>query len=37
MRVFQIEDEADLAAAIKRNLNQQAYIVDWLPLLAIKL
>lgn len=30
MRVLLVEDEPDLGAAIKRSLNQEAYIVDWL-------
>lgn len=30
MRVFLVEDEPDLGAAIKRTLNQEAYVVDWL-------
>lgn len=29
MRVLLVEDEPDLGAAIKRTLNQEAYIVDW--------
>lgn len=29
MRVLIVEDEPDLGAAIKRILNQEAYIVDW--------
>ncbi|MEQ9552097.1 MAG: two-component system response regulator RppA [Coleofasciculus sp. G3-WIS-01] len=29
MRIFLVEDEPDLGAAIKRALNQEAYIVDW--------
>ncbi|MBO3460261.1 response regulator transcription factor [Aetokthonos hydrillicola Thurmond2011] len=29
MRVLLVEDEPDLGAAIKRTLNQQKYIVDW--------
>ncbi len=29
MRVLLVEDEADLGAAIKRTLNQQKYLVDW--------
>jgi len=28
MRIF-LEDEPDLGAAIKRALNQEAYVVDW--------
>ncbi len=30
MRVLLVEDEPDLGAAIKRILNQEAYVVDWL-------
>lgn len=30
MKVLLVEDEPDLGAAIKRTLNQEAYIVDWL-------
>ncbi len=29
MRIFLVEDEPDLGAAIKRALNQEAYVVDW--------
>jgi DNA-binding response OmpR family regulator len=29
MRILLVEDEPDLGAAIKRNLHQEAYIVDW--------
>ena len=29
MRILLVEDEPDLGAAIKRNLQQEAYIVDW--------
>lgn len=29
MRVILVEDEPDLGAAIKRTLNQEAYVVDW--------
>lgn len=29
MRILLVEDEPDLGAAIKRTLNQDAYIVDW--------
>ncbi|NES83658.1 MAG: response regulator transcription factor [Moorea sp. SIO2B7] len=29
MRVLLVEDEPDLGAAIKRTLNQEAYVVDW--------
>ena len=29
MRVLLVEDEADLGAAIKRMLNQEKYVVDW--------
>lgn len=29
MRVLLVEDEPDLGAAIKRILNQEAYVVDW--------
>lgn len=29
MRVLLVEDEPDLGAAIKRTLNQQKYLVDW--------
>ncbi len=29
MRVILVEDEPDLGAAIKRILNQEAYVVDW--------
>ncbi|MGB7443557.1 MAG: two-component system response regulator RppA [Coleofasciculaceae cyanobacterium] len=29
MRVLLVEDEPDLGAAIKRSLQQEAYIVDW--------
>lgn len=29
MRILLVEDEPDLGAAIKRTLNQEAYIVDW--------
>ena len=29
MRILLVEDEPDLGAAIKRSLNQEAYIVDW--------
>ena len=29
MRVLLVEDELGLGAAIKRILNQEAYIVDW--------
>jgi DNA-binding response OmpR family regulator len=29
MRVLLVEDEPDLGAAIKRILNQKAYVVDW--------
>ncbi|MBW4613857.1 MAG: response regulator transcription factor [Desmonostoc vinosum HA7617-LM4] len=29
MRVLLLEDEPDLGAAIKRTLNQQKYLVDW--------
>ncbi len=29
MRILLVEDEPDLGAAIKRVLNQEAYIVDW--------
>ncbi len=29
MRVLLVEDEPDLGAAIKRNLNQEKYVVDW--------
>ena len=29
MRVLLVEDEPDLGAAIKRTLNQEKYIVDW--------
>lgn len=29
MRVLLVEDEPDLGLAIKRTLNQEAYIVDW--------
>ncbi len=29
MRVLLVEDEPDLGAAIKRTLNQQKYVVDW--------
>lgn len=30
MKVLLVEDEPDLGAAIKRTLNQEAYVVDWL-------
>lgn len=29
MRILLVEDEPDLGAAIKRNLHQEAYVVDW--------
>jgi DNA-binding response OmpR family regulator len=29
MRVLLVEDEVDLGAAIKRTLNQEKYVVDW--------
>ncbi len=29
MRILLVEDEPDLGRAIKRTLNQEAYIVDW--------
>ncbi|MEO0971440.1 MAG: DNA-binding response regulator, partial [Cyanobacteria bacterium J06639_18] len=29
MRILLVEDEQDLGAAIKRTLNQENYIVDW--------
>ena len=29
MRILLVEDEPDLGAAIKRNLHQEAYLVDW--------
>lgn len=29
MRVLLVEDEPDLGAAIKRTLNQEKYVVDW--------
>ncbi|MFB8788841.1 MAG: two-component system response regulator RppA [Potamolinea sp.] len=29
MRVLLVEDESDLGAAIKRTLNQEKYVVDW--------
>lgn len=29
MRILLVEDEPDLGAAIKRTLNHEAYIVDW--------
>lgn len=29
MRILLVEDEPDLGTAIKRTLNQEAYIVDW--------
>lgn len=29
MRVLLVEDKPDLGAAIKRTLNQEAYIVGW--------
>lgn len=29
MRILLVEDEPDLGAAIKRTLNQEAYVVDW--------
>ena len=29
MRILLVEDEPDLGAAIKRTLNQQKYLVDW--------
>lgn len=29
MRILLVEDELDLGAAIKRVLNQEAYVVDW--------
>ncbi|HBL59335.1 MAG TPA: DNA-binding response regulator, partial [Cyanobacteria bacterium UBA8803] len=29
MRVILVEDEPDLGAAIKRILNQEKYVVDW--------
>lgn len=29
MRIILVEDEPDLGAAIKRTLNQEAYVVDW--------
>lgn len=29
MRVLLVEDEPDLGAAIKRNLSQEKYVVDW--------
>ena len=29
MRILLVEDEPDLGAAIKRSLNHEAYIVDW--------
>ncbi len=29
MRVLLVEDEPDLGAAIKRILNQEKYVVDW--------
>ena len=30
MRVLLVEDEPDLGAAIKRILNQEKYVVDWI-------
>ncbi len=29
MRVLLVEDEPDLGATIKRILNQEKYVVDW--------
>lgn len=29
MRLLLVEDESDLAAAIKQVLSHQAYVVDW--------
>ncbi len=29
MKVLLVEDEPDLGTAIKRTLNQEKYIVDW--------
>lgn len=29
MRILLVEDEPDLGAAIKRNLDREAYVVDW--------